>query len=123
MLIILLQVYLDTVPMPSMEVYSGNPHDDTQHFEDWMQTQCSSLEVELGKWIELDDNSKAAMFLGQLNTYFQKRQELLGDDDVYLFPRQRPNDSALEVAPFQQVSDHWHQHMSDGDFHHMQDFL
>lgn len=102
------EVYLDTVPMPSMEVYSGNPHDDTQHFEDWMQTQCSGLEVELGKWIELDDNSKAAMFLGQLNTYFQKRQELLGDDDVYLFPRQRPNDSALEelAMPFKK----WLQH-------------
>lgn len=83
--------------MPSMEVYSGNPSDETQHFEDWMQTQYSGLTVELGKWLDLSDNDRATMFLSQLNTYFQKRTELLGKDGAYLFPRQRPGESALQV--------------------------
>lgn len=95
-----LQVYLDTVPMPSMEVYSGTPGDATQHFEDWMQTQYSPLTVQLGKWLDLSDNDKATEFLGQLNKYFEQRTALLGEEGTFLFPSRRPSPDALQVLPF-----------------------
>ena len=94
------QVYLDTVPMPSMEVYSGTPGDATQHFEDWMQTQYSPLTVQLGKWLDLSDNDKATEFLGQLNKYFEKRTALLGEEGTFLFPSRRPSPDALQVLFF-----------------------
>ncbi len=94
------QVYLDTVPMPSMEVYSGTPGDATQHFEDWMQMQYSPLTVQLGKWLDLSDNDKATEFLGQLNTYFEKRTALLGEEGTFLFPSRRPSPDALQVLSF-----------------------
>ena len=95
-----LQVFLDTVPMPSMEVYSGTPGDATQHFEDWMQTQYSPLTVQLGKWLDLSDNDKATEFLGQLNKYFEQRTALLGEEGTFLFPSRRPSPDALQVLPF-----------------------
>ncbi len=95
-----LQVYLDTVPMPSMEVYSGTPGDATQHFEDWMQTQYSPLTVQLGKWLDLSDNDKATEFLGQLNKYFEQRTALLGEEGTFLFPSRRPSPDALQVLSF-----------------------
>lgn len=95
-----LQVYLDTVPMPSMEVYSGTPGDATQHFEDWMQTQYSPLTVQLGKWLDLSDNDKATEFLGQLNKYFEQRTALLGEEGTFLFPSRRPSPDALQVLFF-----------------------
>ncbi|KAL0051111.1 hypothetical protein WJX82_002242 [Trebouxia sp. C0006] len=90
------EVYLDTVPMPSMEVYSGTPGDATQHFEDWMQTQYSPLTVQLGKWLDLSDNDKATEFLGQLNKYFEQRTALLGEEGTFLFPSRRPSPDALQ---------------------------
>lgn len=93
-----MQLYLTTVPMPSMEVYSGKPGDPTMHFEEWMQTQYTGLAERLGKWFKLGDEEKAELFLGQLNKYFEKREELLGDDDYYLFPRDRPSKEHLEVC-------------------------
>ena len=85
--------------MPSMEVYSGNPKDKDKvtHFEDWMQTTYHGLTAELGKWPLLTKDDKAKMFLGQLNTYFEKRTALLGDDETFLFPRNRPDQDALKV--------------------------
>lgn len=94
------QVYLDTVPMPSMEVYSGTPGDATQHFEDWMQMQYSPLTVQLGKWLDLSDNDKATEFLGQLNKYFEQRTALLGEEGTFLFPSRRPSPDALQVLSF-----------------------
>ena len=94
------QVFLDTVPMPSMEVYSGTPGDATQHFEDWMQTQYSPLTVQLGKWLDLNDNDKATEFLGQLNKYFEQRTALLGEEGTFLFPSRRPSPEALQVLSF-----------------------
>ena len=93
-----LQVYLDTVPMPSMEVYSGTPGKATQHFEDWMQTQYSPLTLAVGKWLDLSDEDKAAEFLGQLNTYFEKRTALLGEEGTFLFPSKRPSADSLQVC-------------------------
>lgn len=90
------EVFLDTVPMPSMEVYSGTPGDATQHFEDWMQTQYSPLTVQLGKWLDLNDNDKATEFLGQLNKYFEQRTALLGEEGTFLFPSRRPSPEALQ---------------------------
>ncbi|KAL0031608.1 hypothetical protein WJX77_009640, partial [Trebouxia sp. C0004] len=90
------EVYLDAVPMPSMEVYSGSPGDATQHFEDWMQTQYSPLTVQLGKWLDLSDNDKATEFLGQLNKYFEQRTALLGEEGTFLFPSRRPSPDALQ---------------------------
>lgn len=93
-----LQVYLDTVPMPSMEVYSGTAGKATQHFEDWMQTQYSPLTLAVGKWLDLSDEDKAAEFLGQLNTYFEKRTALLGEEGTFLFPSKRPSADSLQVC-------------------------
>lgn len=84
------EMYLDTVPMPSMEVYSGTPTDQTQHFEDWMQTQYPKAAQYIANWAHVSDEEKATLFMGQLNTYFEERKKLLGDDEVYLFPRNRP---------------------------------
>ena len=92
-----MQLYLGTVPMPSMEVYSGVPSEPTMHFEDWMQTQYSGLKSKVSKWVNLSDEQKAELFLGQLNSYFEHRNRLLGDDDYYLFPRDRPSKEALKV--------------------------
>ena len=87
--------------MPSMEVYSGKPQDKDKvvHFEDWMQTTYHGLTAELSKWPILSKDDKAKMFLGQLNKYFEKREKLLGSDESYLFPRDRPNQAALQVKP------------------------
>lgn len=97
-----LKVYLETVPMPSMEVYSGKPQDKDKvvHFEEWMQTTYSGLTAKIGKWLKLSEDAKAKMFLGQLNTYFEERKKLLGSDESYLFPRDRPSQAALQVKPF-----------------------
>ena len=84
--------------MPSMEVYSGVPSEPTMHFEDWMQTQYSGLKSKLSKWANLSDEQKAELFLGQLNSYFEHRNKLLGDDDYYLFPRDRPSKEVLKVS-------------------------
>ena len=96
------KVYLETVPMPSMEVYSGKPQDKDKvvHFEDWMQTTYRGLTAELGKldWPFLSKEDKADMFLGQLDKYFKKREKLLGGDESYLFPRDRPSPAALQVS-------------------------
>ena len=85
--------------MPSMEVYSGKPQDKDKvvHFEEWMQTTYSRLTVKIGEWLDLSEDVKARMFLGQLNTYFEERKKLLGSDESYLFPRDRPNEAALQV--------------------------
>ena len=91
-------MYLDTVPMPSMEVYSGTPKEPTQHFEDWMQTQYPELAQKVANWAHIDKETKASLFMNQLNTYFEKRKALLGDDEVYLFPRSRPTDAAMKVS-------------------------
>lgn len=101
-------MYLATVPMPSMEVYSGNPKDKDKvvHFEDWMQTTYHGLTAELGKWPGLSKDDKAKLFLGQLNTYFEKRTALLGDDETFLFPRHRPNEDALKVRFAPQMPHH-----------------
>ena len=101
-------MYLATVPMPSMEVYSGNPKDKDKvvHFEDWMQTTYHGLTAELGKWPGLSKDDKAKLFLGQLNTYFEKRTALLGDDETFLFPRRRPNEDALKVRFAPQMPHH-----------------
>ena len=90
-------MYLETVPMPSMEVYSGTPTDQTQHFEDWMQTQYPKAAQYIANWAHVSDEEKATLFMGQLNTYFEERKKLLGDDEVYLFPRNRPNADQLKV--------------------------
>ena len=84
--------------MTSMEVYSGVPSEPTMHFEDWMQTQYSGLKSKLSKWANLSDEQKAELFLGQLNSYFEHRNKLLGDDDYYLFPRDRPSNEVLKVG-------------------------
>lgn len=93
------QVYLETVPMPSMEVYSGKPQDKDKvvHFEDWMQTTYRGVTAELAKWPGLSKDEKAKLFLGKLNKYFVQRERLLGDDESYLFPRDRPSKDALKV--------------------------
>lgn len=83
--------------MPSMEVYSGNPGDKVLHFEEWMQTTYHGMTAEISKWPVLSTDEKAKLFLSQLNKYFQERKRLLGDDESFLFPRQRPNKEALEV--------------------------
>ena len=88
--------------MPSMEVYSGKPDDKPEeknmHFEDWMQTTYSGTLADLDKkWGILTTEDKAKLFLKQLGKYFEERKRLLGDDENFLFPRQRPNEKALEV--------------------------
>ena len=94
-----MQMYLETVPMPSMEVYNGKPYEanNVSHFEDWMQTTYHGV-AKLGEKLPLTKDDKARMFLGQLDTYFEKRAELLGSDENFLFPRNRPSDKALEVS-------------------------
>lgn len=85
--------------MPSMEVYSGKPQDKDKvvHFEDWMQTTYRGATAELAKWQGLKPPEKAELFLGKLNEYFEHRKRLLGDDENYLFPRDRPSKDALKV--------------------------
>lgn len=96
---IYIQVYLETVPMPSMEVYSGKPQDKDKvvHFEDWMQTTYHGVTAELANWPGMSKDEKAKLFLGKLNEYFVQRERLLGDDESYLFPRDRPSKDALKV--------------------------
>ena len=62
-----------------------------------MQTQYSGLKSRLSKWVNLSDEQKAELFLGQLNSYFEHRNRLLGEDDYYLFPHDRPSKKALKV--------------------------
>ncbi|KAL3142554.1 hypothetical protein ABBQ38_002876 [Trebouxia sp. C0009 RCD-2024] len=102
------EMYLETVPMPSMEVYSGKPGDEPMHFEDWMQTTYQGVVAKMNKWPGLTTEDKAELFLRQLNKYFEERKRLLGDDENFLFPRQRPDSEALKELgmPFKDWLEH-----------------
>lgn len=80
-----------------MEVYSGKPGESTMHFEDWMQTTYHGVIAYMNDWPGLTTEDKAELFLQQLNKYFEERKRLLGDDENFLFPRQRPDKEALKV--------------------------